>query len=299
MTARVFYRVSAAIPKALEDRVSEALDEYAGALAVAVGEVVEAAPLPAGQTSAELLYDRHPDLDRVRLALAAAGLASTPELEVAEIADADWVTTALRDLTELRVGRVHIYGSHHTAPPRDGRIPLRIDAGLAFGTGHHDTTQGVLLALEYLARRSTPVRLLDVGTGTGVLAMAMASRFSRPVLATDIDPVAVAVTRENIRINGLRHLVRAVTAPGLRHPEIMRGAPYDLVVANILAGPLIAMAGQIARALSPGGRVVLSGILGWQAQQVLSAYRAHGLIHERRLSRGDWATLLVRKPVGG
>ena len=295
MVVRVFHRVSAVIPKTHEDAVSDALYDRTDAVSVAVGEIVEAAPLPKGLTTAEALFDAVPDLDRVRLALAAAGLDPVPDLELMEIADTDWVTASLRDLTELHAGRVHIYGSHHPRPLRDGRIALKIDAGLAFGTGHHETTQGVLLALDALARHTRPRKLLDVGTGTGVLAMAMVRYFGRPVLATDIDEVAVAVARENARINGLSHMVRCATAPGMRHPAIAGGAPYDLIVANILARPLVALAGDIAGALAPGGHVVLSGILGWQARWVTHAYASRGLVLVARVERGDWSTLVLRR----
>ncbi len=174
-----------------------------------------------------------------------------------------------------------------------GAIGLRIEAAQAFGTGHHATTRGCLLALDDLLKRRRFERVLDLGCGTGVLAIAAAKVLRRPVTASDIDPVAVRITRENARLNRAR--VTAVAATGLDHPALSRAGPYDLIMANILAEPLKDLAPAVARALSPGGLAILSGILESQAESVRAAYLAAGLRSQRRLTLSGWATLTVQK----
>ena len=213
--------------------------------------------------------------------------------ERAELADEDWVTRSLTALAPVRAGGFVVHGSHDRGVARTGETAVEIDAARAFGTGHHGTTAGCLVALDRLLRRGTPRRVLDLGTGSGVLAIAVARRARVPVLATDIDPVAVAIARDNARLNGVGSLVRATVARGLAHRSIRAGAPYDLIVANILAGPLRAMAPAIARHLAPGGRVVLSGLLEHQRAGVVAACRAQGLRLEATLLRERWATLTL------
>ena len=228
-----------------------------------------------------------------RASRALDGAAPGTAFERAELADEDWVTRSLTALAPVRAGGFVVHGSHDRGVARPGEAAVEIDAARAFGTGHHGTTAGCLVALDRLLKRGTPQRTLDLGTGSGVLAIALARRTRRPVLATDIDPVAVAIARDNAQLNGVRSLVAVRTATGLGHAAIRAGAPYDLIVANILAGPLRAMAPAIARHLAPGGRVVLSGLLAHQRPGVLAAYRHQGLRHEWTVRRGDWATLTL------
>jgi ribosomal protein L11 methyltransferase len=211
-------------------------------------------------------------------------------------ADVNWIAKSLEGLQPVTAGGFFIYGSHSAASvPPAGLTPLRIEAAQAFGTGHHETTTGCLEAIERTLKRVRPQRMLDVGTGTGVLAIALARRTHTPVLASDIDPIATQTTIENARDNGVGNLIRAVTAPGLDHVTIARGAPYDLIVANILAAPLAALAPGIGRAAAPGATIILSGLLATQSAWVANAYRQQGIILRQRLVRGGWATLILEK----
>jgi len=220
-----------------------------------------------------------------------------PQIIFSEIQNRDWVSDSLRDLPPVRAGRFVVAGQHALSQAPRSAIRLHIEAGQAFGTGHHQTTTGCLLALDTLARRTRRRRVLDLGCGSGVLAMAAAKLWRRQVYASDIDPVAVRVARENAVRNGLGALVRPVTAAGLNHPAIADAAPYDLIMANILARPLIALAAPVARYIAPGGYIVLSGLLHSQEAAVRSAYATKGLYLARRFVRGEWPTLLLRKPV--
>lgn len=210
--------------------------------------------------------------------------------------DTNWVARSLEGLQPVTAGGFYVYGSHSAEQvPPAGLIPLRIEAAQAFGTGHHETTTGCLEAIERTLKHTRPRKMLDVGTGTGVLAIALAKRTHTPVLASDIDPIATHTTLDNARDNGVGTLIRAVTAPGMNHIAIAHGAPYDLIVANILAGPLAALAPAIARAAAPGATIILSGLLATQAAWVANAYREQQVILTQRLVRGDWATLILHK----
>jgi ribosomal protein L11 methyltransferase len=211
-----------------------------------------------------------------------------------------WLARSLQGFPEQHVGRrFAVRGTHLArAPRRPGRITLTLDAGLAFGSGEHGSTRGCLRALELVARtkRGRAPRIIDVGTGSGILAMAAARLFPRrPVLATDIDPWSVRVTRENAAINRLTARVRPILADGWRSRAIRRGAPYDIAIANILARPLCRMARDAADALAPGGTLILAGLLDAQARMVLAAHRASGLILVARLHEDRWTTLVLRR----
>ncbi len=238
-----------------------------------------------------------PDLTRagiesaVALAAAASGIAA-PVVEYAALPERDWVADGLAALVPVRAGRFRLRGAHHAPGPSIHE--LLIDAGPAFGTGHHETTRGCLLALDALARRRSFVRPLDMGCGSGVLAMAMARLWRRRVLAVDNDPTAVAVARENARRNRLAPLVECRVGAGFA--GFGGGARYDLVAANILAGPLVVMAPALAARLVPGGVAILSGILRGQAEFVLAACRRNGLILRRRRDSSEWSTLCLFKP---
>jgi ribosomal protein L11 methyltransferase len=212
------------------------------------------------------------------------------------LADADWLAMALSGLPPVRAGRFFVHGLHDLGRTPANAVALRIEAGAAFGTGHHGTTVGCLLAFDRLLKTRRFARVLDVGCGTGVLAIAAARCGGREVVGTDIDPVSVRISRENARLNQVR--ARFVRADGLDHPSVRAPAPYDLVFANILARPLVGLAQPIRRALKPGGTVILSGLLRSQERMVRAAYLARGLRLARRIHRDAWATLVLERPRG-
>ncbi len=210
------------------------------------------------------------------------------------LADADWLALALSGLPPVRAGRFFVYGAHDRGRVPPNAVALRIEAGAAFGTGHHGTTVGCLLAYDALLKRRRFPRVLDVGAGTGVLAIAAARTGARVALGTDIDPVSVRIAGENAAINRVR--ARFVHASGLADPRVRTGGPYALVFANILARPLVGLAQEITRALEPGGRAILSGLLRTQERQVRAAYLNRGFRLERRIRRDAWCSLVLRKP---
>ncbi len=218
---------------------------------------------------------------------------SQPALSITAIDDRDWVSESLKELPAIAAGRFHIAGTHTLAEARRCAIRLQIDAGQAFGTGHHETTTGCLLALDYLARQRAFSTILDLGCGTGILAMAAAKLWHRQVLASDIDPVAIQVTRQNARLNGLAALTRPVVAAGFRAAALTRNAPYDLIIANILARPLMSLAYPLSHHLARDGVAVLSGLLASQVPAILAAYRMQGIYLRRRICLGDWCTLIL------
>ena len=222
-------------------------------------------------------------------------LAGKP-VDVGQLPDVDWIKLSQEGLPPVRAGRFFVYGAHDAGTVPHGVIPIRIEAGLAFGTGHHETTALCLHVLSDLSKRRRFANVLDLGCGTGLLAIGAAKLWRKSVLASDIDPVAVEVTRENARANGEAPLIRALTADGLDHPALAGQAPYDLIVANILAGPLTKLAPAIARALAPGGMLVLSGLLQWQENLVLSFYRPHGLQWRNARREGVWSALTLERP---
>jgi ribosomal protein L11 methyltransferase len=210
--------------------------------------------------------------------------------------EVNWVAKSLEGLQPVLAGGFYVYGSHSAEQvPPAGLTPLHIEAAQAFGTGHHETTTGCLEAIALTLKRRRPRKMLDVGTGTGVLAIALARRTHTMVVASDIDPIATRTTIENARDNGVGPLIRAITATGLDHRAIAAGAPYDVIVANILAAPLVHLAPAIARAASRHATIILSGLLATQAARVASAYAIQGVVLRQRLIRGDWATLILEK----
>ncbi len=241
------------------------------------------------KATVEALYTEMPDGD---LLTQLAGRA----VHVALLPDVDWIKLSQEGLPPVRAGRFFVYGAHDAGTVPHAVIPIRIEAGLAFGTGHHETTALCLAVLSDLAKRRRYAKVLDLGCGTGLLAIGAAKLWRRTVLASDIDPVAVAVTRENARANGEAPLVRALTADGLDHPALAGAAPYDLILANILAGPLTRLAPSLSRALAPGGTAVLSGLLAWQENLVASFYRPHGLTLRETRRDGVWSALVLEKP---
>ena len=225
---------------------------------------------------------------------ALARLAGAAKFAIAALPKTDWVAKSLAGLAPVRAGPFLVHGGHDRAKVRANDIAIEIEAGMAFGTGHHGTTAGCLIAIDREAKARRIVNALDVGTGSGVLAIALAKRAHARVTASDIDPVAVKVARENVRLNGVARLVRTLVATGLNHAAIEAGAPYDLIVANILAGPLVTLAPAIARHLAPGGTVILSGLLIEQQRRVAAAYRGQRLRFVGAIPLSEWATLVLR-----
>jgi len=217
-------------------------------------------------------------------------------VHVALLPDVDWIKLSQEGLPPVRAGRFFVYGAHDAGEVPLGVVPIRIEAGMAFGTGHHETTALCLSVLSEIAKKRRYRNVLDLGCGTGLLAIGAAKLWRRAVVASDIDPVAIEVTRENAAANGEGPRVRAVIADGLAHPALAAAAPYDLVLANILAGPLTRLAGDIARATAPGGTVVLSGLLAWQENLVTSFYRPQGLVFRGVRRSGSWSALVLEKP---
>ncbi|ODT79302.1 MAG: hypothetical protein ABS76_20850 [Pelagibacterium sp. SCN 64-44] len=248
-----------------------------------------------GEWVFEATCDSPPDLDAFA-DLARQALGGEVAFSVAPIdPEINWVAKSLEGLAPVVAGGFYVYGSHSTDPVPEGLTPMRIDAAQAFGTGHHETTTGCLEAIEMALRKRTPTRMIDIGTGTGVLAIALAKRVEAKILATDIDPIAVATTMDNARDNGVAEQIDAIEAAGLDHPEIAARAPYDLIVANILAGPLTELAPGMGRIAQPSGTTILSGILNSQADGVIAAYEAAGFALQDHLKRKDWTTLVLRK----
>ena len=271
--------------------------------AEAAAEALEAEPATEALTFSILEEDEDRDLWRIdafpvrpeEQAAIAVVLGRFPDLRVTTevLADADWLAMALSGLPPVRAGRFFVYGAHDRGLAPASTVNLRIEAGAAFGTGHHGTTVGCLYAFDDLLKRRGFPRVLDVGCGTGVLAIAAARTGSKVAIGTDIDRVSVRIANENARLN--RADARFLHAAGLGHPEVRAGGPYDLVFANILAPPLVALSGEIGRALRPGGLAILSGLLRTQERRVLAAYLSKGFRLRRRLHRDAWATLVVER----
>jgi ribosomal protein L11 methyltransferase len=299
----------------LTDGLADALDP--GATAVAAFEARD------GSWTVEIYFQHAPDEPALRRLVGdLAGDAAGERLGFETIAAQDWVAASLEGLQPVEAGRFLLHGAHHRNRVRANRIGIEIEAALAFGTGHHGTTRGCLLALDAIvkARRASPaprtrllplpacgercaqranagggVRVLDVGTGTGVLAIAAARTLRGAVLASDIDPMSVRLARENVRLNRAARLA-IIHARGLGDRRFRDAAPYGLVFANILLGPLKGLAKPIGAMAAPGAFVVLSGLLPEQANAALAAYRAHGLVLMRRIRLDGWATLVLMRP---
>lgn len=273
----------------LFDAVAEAFD--AGETAVGVTED------RTGAWTVEIYFERQPDEDAVRgIVRDLAGDAVCDRLVFTTVAARDWVAQSLEGLAPVPAGRFVVHGAHHRHRVAPNRIGIEIEAALAFGTGHHGTTRGCLMALDRILKRRHPRRILDVGTGTGVLAIAAARATRRPVLAGDIDPVSVRVARDNARLNRVGTRVEVIKTNGLSDRRMGARVPFDLVFANILLGPLKLLAAPIRRAAMPGARIVVSGLLPGHASAALAAYRALGLVLERRIPLDGWITLILSRP---
>lgn len=279
--------------KAEADRIFAALDaafEDEG-LPLALLEVDEANDIH----EVSLYADGDVDAVAVRINGILADLGLPKQVEREALPDIDWVARSLEGLKPVRAGRFFVHGAHDRDKRRSGDLAIEIEAGLAFGTGHHGTTAGCLELLEQVVVRERPGNALDLGTGSAVLAIALAKLAHIPVLATDIDPVAVRVAATNARLNHVKALVETVTAPGFHHPIFSRRAPFDLIVANILARPLMRLAPEMARHIRLGGSLVLSGVLDRQRDAVISAYVGQSFRHVRTLHREGWVTIHLKR----
>jgi ribosomal protein L11 methyltransferase len=250
-----------------------------------------------GRWTAAIHFPEPPDEKAVRaLAEAAAGAAAAQALSFERVAATDWVRESLAGLQPVQAGRFVVHGAHDRARVGPNRIGIEIEAALAFGTGHHGTTRGCLLALERICKTSSArrrLRILDLGTGSGVLAIAAARALRQRVLATDVDAEAVRVAHGNARLNRAGALIEMAQADGVERQNLRARAPFDLIFANILLGPLQRFAAPLKKLIAPGGRIVLSGLLTAQANAALSAYRPLAL--ERRIALDGWTTLVLRR----
>lgn len=239
------------------------------------------------------IYVTEEEREPVLARLAACLRSDFGEVKIGEevLPEIDWVSHSLKGLQPVRAGRFLVHGSHDRSAVRPNDLAIEIDAGQAFGTGHHGTTAGCLEMIGKLVRRHAPRRVLDLGTGSGVLAIAAARLANARILATDIDPVAIRVAQANAHLNAVKSDLTFRTAPGFRSAVFADAGPFDLIVANILARPLMRMAPDIKHHLAPGGQVVLSGILASQRLKVLAAFNAQGLYHRETLWRNGWVTL--------
>ena len=293
---RQFILTSPGLARQAAARLSDVLEAcpWPEALAVSMVETDEARDL----WRIEAIYADEPASSEIDDALQRAGLDKTG-LTIAAMAQKDWVRESLAGLAPVVAGRLCVHGNHDRHLRPAGSINIEIDAGLAFGTGHHNTTRGCLVALQRVLKSSKPKNCLDLGCGSGVLAIAACRLTGITAIASDIDEDAVTVTRDNARLNGTAHLMRCVTAAGLDHPAITAHSPYDLILANILARPLVSLAPAIARALSANGRLILSGLTSDQIRMVRAAYLAQGLSVVDTLIDDNWATLTLAQKQRG
>jgi ribosomal protein L11 methyltransferase len=274
--------------KRVVDLLTESFFEGQAAIAAFEG--------PGGRWNITVHFAQAPDEASIRefVAIAAGGeVARNIFFDTVEAKD--WVKGALEELVPVRAGRFIVHGRHDRAKVPPNKLGIEIEAALAFGTGHHGTTRGCLLLLDQVLKARRPRRVLDLGTGTGVLAIAAAKALHGAVLASDIDPASVRVARDNARLNEVGNLVRTIRATGFSAPPFNAHGPFDLVLANILANPLRQMATPMTRHLAPSASVILSGLLPHQASGVIAAYRARGLVLLRHLRVEGWSSLLMRK----
>lgn len=243
----------------------------------------------------EAYFSREPDERAIRDLVRPVVGAEADRAVFSALEQQDWVAASLEGLEPVRAGRFVVHGAHDRNRIRPHDIAIEIEAALAFGTGHHGTTRGCLLALHAELKRRRPARVLDLGTGTGVLAIAAAKAAKLSVIAGDIDSEAVRTARGNARLNEVAPLVKLYAGPGTRHPAASRRRSFDLILANILARPLMRLAPSVARVLAPGGTLILSGLLPRDVTGVLSAYGAQNIRLQRRRDLEGWATLTLRR----
>jgi ribosomal protein L11 methyltransferase len=290
MTIPELWRIALTVPENLVAFFADAVGDHA--VSVSTFEIEEGVTWLVEAIS-------HGEPDRSWLTARIAVLAEAmdipaPEMTIEPVPQLDWLTRSYKSFPPIRAGRFFVHGSHHEGGVPPSSIGLLVDAATAFGSGEHATTYGCLVALDQLARRVPVRRALDMGCGSGILALAIAKLWHVPVVASDIDAESVRVTHLNARRNRVSALVRAVGGKGYAVEAVRRGRPYDLIASNILARPLARMAPDLRRALRPGGHVVLSGLLDRHENWVLAAHRAQGLRLVGRIPVGEWRTLILR-----
>ncbi len=293
MTSPVTHRATVAIgseqaARRVLDLLTESLSEGESAIA--------AFERPDGRWDITMHFAAAPEQASVRELVGLAGGAEAAQNLTFDTVEAqDWVRASLEALAPVHAGRFMVHGRHDRKRVPPNRIGIEIEAAMAFGTGHHGTTRGCLLLLDRALRARLPRRVLDLGTGTGVLAIAAAKALRRRVLASDIDRAAVLIAQTNARLNGVGNLVESVCAVGFSAPQIAARAPYDLVMANILANPLRQMATPMAAHLAPKAMLILSGLLPHQTQGVIGAYRAREIVLVREIHVEGWSSLLMQR----
>ncbi|NQU61489.1 MAG: 50S ribosomal protein L11 methyltransferase [Rhodospirillales bacterium] len=293
-TATFIWRIELKVPAGAVAAFEETLEFHC----LAVSALMENADEEDGLWRIEGYTGAEPDKEAFakRFAKTAERLGITPPKATFQlVAPRDWVAENLADFPPVRVKRYFIHGSHLPGTPPTGLIALKLDSGAAFGSGEHASTAGCLMVLDGLAKSRRFRNLLDMGCGSGILALAMAKTWGAPVMACDIDDEAVRVTRKNARNNGAGPLIKTTCAPGYHSPAVKRAGPYDLIVANILARPLCRMAGDAAGHLQKGGILVLSGLLERDGPRVIAAHQAFGLHLARRLTIDGWQTIVMRR----
>jgi ribosomal protein L11 methyltransferase len=277
-------------------RLSDGLMEVFDTSETAVATFEESGELD-GFWAVEIYFERPPDHDTVRTLLRdLAGDAAGQRVTFATVPARDWVAQSLAGLAPVAAGRFVIHGAHDRRRIAPNRTAVEIEAALAFGTGHHGTTRGCLLALDRILQRRIPRRILDVGCGTGVLSIAAGLATRQRVQAGDIDPLSVRVARDNVHLNCADAFVRVIRANGIADSRMRADAPYDLVFANILLAPVTQLATAIHQVTAPGAHAVISGLLSSQSKAALAAYRARGFVLERRIVLDGWVTLVLARP---
>ncbi len=246
----------------------------------------------------ELLYDALPDITEIQqrlLVLSAVCDIPTPKPDIQQVEQKDWLANVARSFPPMAIGRFYVHGSHAAENIPSASIPIQVDAGAAFGSGEHGTTHCCLEALDWLAKQRSFTNVLDMGCGSGILAIAAAKLWNARVLAADIDPIAVKVTQENVAINRAQQQVVSVVSDGYASERIKKAAPFDLIISNILARPLVQFAPALAQHLQGNGFAVLSGLLTSQEAQVRSAHQMQGLALHKRFVQGEWCTLVLKR----
>jgi ribosomal protein L11 methyltransferase len=244
----------------------------------------------------ELIFSEKPDeheINRRLLVISSLHNIEKPEIKLEQLMQSDWLSQVAQDFPPLSIGRFFVHGAHIKESPMAGSISIQVDAGAAFGSGEHGTTRCCLEALEWLSKSRKFSKILDMGTGSGILAIAAAKLWKSEILAVDLDPVSVQVTGENNKINHMHQFIKTGISDGYSSMQVKRSMPYDLIISNILARPLVAFAPHLKQNLANGGVAVLSGLLCSQEKHVLAAHRAHGLCLKRKFTYQDWCTLVI------
>jgi len=286
-----YYSVLITVKKEYGAAFAEALEPHVSSV---YWTAQEEASLADVQGYSEDLPDQKIIAEMISVVADAVGEAS-PNLKIEKKENRNWVLENIKQFPPIQAGRFFVHSAEYKDPVPQSLIGLRVPAGAAFGSGEHGSTKGCLLAIDKM--NSMSIRsALDMGCGSGILAIAAAKRWYIPVVATDIDPISMDVTRENAEINGVARYVRSLCGPGYSHPEVS-ARRYDLIISNILAWPLTRLAKDLGRHLNPGGFAILSGLLLRDANRIISAHRNQGIHLHSRVTLGEWGTLILKKPI--